>query len=180
MLLPTYLALEFRRLYSWVLEEDACSPRLLYVQKDNQKTYIQLKTIYIMRGKTTLSLRLSSIYYAFRCKKYICQRCYMSNRFGFTVGICNTCKGFVSERDVFKYGLNTFYDCKGFLLNKNISFNEHRFNGTQKNLPRDMVNTKQPIENLGSRHRLNMMKSCVRTSMGTVFQGVGCLRTQII
>ena len=40
--------------------------------------------------KTTFSLSLSSNYYAFGCKKYICKKCYMRNRLRSAVGICNT------------------------------------------------------------------------------------------
>ena len=63
-------------------------------KKLTKKQFVQQKTINIMGRKTTLFLRLSSAYYAFGYKKYICKKCYMRGRLGFTVGICNTCKGF--------------------------------------------------------------------------------------
>ena len=44
----------------------------------------------------------------------------MSNSFGFTVGICNACKGFVCisfsyllQGDIIKYGLAAFYQAQG-------------------------------------------------------------------
>ena len=65
----------------------------------------------MMGSKTTLSLRLSSTFYVFGCKKYIFKKCDMNNRFGFTVGKYNAWKGFVSvnfsyllEGDIITYG----------------------------------------------------------------------------
>ena len=79
------------------------------------------------------------------------KKCYMRNRFGFTVDIYNTCKSFVYvnfsyllDGDVIKYGFDSFYNCSGCTLNKNLSLNKHRFNSGQKYLPRGMVNIKQP------------------------------------
>ena len=43
-----------------------------------------------------------------------------------------------------------------------------------------MASTKQPTFYLVFKHHLNMMVSCVRSCMGTVFEGVDCLQTQII
>ena len=37
--------------YPWVFEEDACSPRLLFVQKITSKDFVQLKTIDMMGRK---------------------------------------------------------------------------------------------------------------------------------
>lgn len=65
-------------------------------KKITRKQFVQLKTIEMMVRKTILSPRLSSTHYSFRCKKYICKKCYAKDRFGFTVGICNTCNSFFS------------------------------------------------------------------------------------
>ena len=43
-----------------------------------------------------------------------------------------------------------------------------------------MVNTKQPTVYLGFKHHINMMLSCVRSCMGTAFEGVDCLQAHTI
>ena len=57
-------------LITLVLEEDAHSPRLLFLQKDNQKAFCSVDDIQMGR-KTFFFVWLSSTYYAFGCKKYI-------------------------------------------------------------------------------------------------------------
>ena len=91
------------------------------------------------------------------------------------MGICNTCKHFVCvkfyylvEGGVIRYSLEDFYNCRGCLLNKSISIDEHRFNGAQKFLLRGIVNPKQPTVYSGYKHGLNLMVSCIRSSMGTL------------
>ena len=111
----------------------------------------------------------------------------MRDRFGFAVGICNTCKSFVSivfsyllEGNFIKYGLDDFYNCRGYLLNQNIVLNKHRLNSAQKNFPRGMVNAKQPTVYLGYKHHLNMMVSCERSCMSTAFERADCFQAQIV
>ena len=80
----------------------------------------------------------------------------MGNRFGFTVDICNTCKGFICvnfsyvlEEEVINYDPEDFYNCRVFVLNKNTLLNKHRFNGTQKYLVGASENINQPTEYFG-------------------------------
>ena len=100
-------------LITWVLEEDARSPRLLFVQKGNQEP----KTFFLRYSWTVPWGTVSDS----RWEKY------------------NTCKGFVCvnfsyllEGDVTKYCLNTFYNCGDCFSDRNIWLNENRFKGAQK------------------------------------------------
>lgn len=70
-------------IYPWILEEDTCSPWMHYVQKDNQKALCPAGT--------------DRTYYEFGYKKDVCRKCYIRNRFRFTMGICNLCKSFFAQ-----------------------------------------------------------------------------------
>ena len=134
----------------------------------------------MMDRKTTLLLKLTSTYCVFGCKKCISEKCYMRNSFGFTVVINNTCKGFfgidyshILEGGITKFGLDAFYNCKGYLLKENTLLSDGSFKSAQKNLPRCMVNTKQPTVYLVYKHHhLHLRVSCVRSYMGVAFEGV--------
>ena len=164
-----------------VFEEETRSPKFL-CKKITKKHSAQLKVINMMGRRTTISLRLSGTYYTFGCKKYICKKRLLGGQVqiygGHKQHTQKFClhKLFLSARGRHrKYGVYSFCNCKGGLLNKNILVNNHRFNGAQKYLPKGMV----PTMYIGHEHRLNMMKSCVRSCMGMGIERVDCLQAQI-
>ena len=83
--------------------------------KITENYFVQLKPIDMGVRKTIFFLRLSSTYFAFGCKKCICKKCYIRNRFVSKVSICNTWKSFVCvnfsnllQGNVIKYGFKAF------------------------------------------------------------------------
>lgn len=104
-------------------------------------------------------------------------------KFGFTVDIHCKFKDFACinfsyllKEDVIRYNLDAFCKCRGCTLNNNILVKENIVNGAQKYLLRGMVNTKQLIVHLGSKYRLNVMVSFVRSCMGVAFDGIDNLQ----
>ena len=90
-----------------------------------KKHFVLLKTNAMMGRKTTLSFRLSSIYYLLGCEMHICKKCYMSNRLKFMGSIYNPCKDLVCvnlsyllKQSIIKYGVYSFYNRRGSFLNK--------------------------------------------------------------
>ena len=117
----------------WYWKKKQVSLDCLLRKMITRKNFVQLKTINTLGRKATFSFRLSSSYFAFRCKNYICNK---RSRFRLTMGTCSTLKGFIflefpllSERDVIKYDLDTFYHCRGFegLNKKNTYGKYHRY-----------------------------------------------------
>lgn len=79
----------------------------------------------------------------------------------------------ILEGGITKFDLDAFCNCKGYLLKENILLIEQSFNSAQKNLPKGMVNTKQPTVYLVYKHHhLHLRVSCVRSYMGVAFEGV--------
>lgn len=165
-------------------------------KKITKKHFVQLKTTEMMGRKTILLIRLFSGYYQFGCRKYICKKCCMRNKFRFAMGICNTCKGFVCinlyyllEGHVIEYGLDAFYNCKDCLLNKNISLKKHILKGAEsifQDIKQSLVHLhylsykhyKHYIHHY--KHYLKRMVSYVKFCITTEFEGVDCLQTQIL
>ena len=80
-------------LSSW---KKADAPLACFLHKTiTKKHFIQLKTNAMIGRETTISFRLSSIYYSFGCKKYICKKSFMKNGFGFMGSMFDPCKGLI-------------------------------------------------------------------------------------
>ena len=63
----------------------------------------------------------------------------------------------VLERDVIRYGLDSFYYCNKCLANKNVSMNEKRFDVKQKYIPKPIILSNQPTCFLGYKYRMNQV-----------------------
>lgn len=122
-------------------------------KKITEKHLAQLELINMM---SFLSFRLLSTFYEFGCKRYICKKCWMKNRFAFTVGIFNTCIDVASvnffhllrgrRHQIWPW---RFLQMQGLSFEKSILLNEHRFNSAQKYLLNGTANTKQTTLYLG-------------------------------
>lgn len=77
----------------------------------------------------------------------------------------------ILEGGITKFDLDAFCNCKGYHLKENILLIEQSFNSAQKNLPKGMVNTKQPTVYLSYKHHQHLMVSCLRSYTGAVFEG---------
>ena len=88
---------------------------MLVIQKIHEETFCQLKTIDSNGRRIPLMLRLTSTYYAFGCKKYICKKYHLRNLYGCTAGTWVASKKeffmdflMLLEGDVIRCGLNSF------------------------------------------------------------------------
>ena len=105
--------------------------------------------------------RLTSTYYVFGCKKYICKNCQLRSLYGCTAGLCvaynkKICVNFsmLLEGDTIRYGLDSFYYCNKYLTDKNVSMVEKRLDVKQKYTPGPIILSNQPTCFLEYKHRM--------------------------
>ena len=136
----------------------------LLCKKYTRKHFLQLKTIDVNVRRIPLVLRLTSTYFVFGCKKYICKKCHLKNLYGCTAGTFVACKkkflvdfSMLLEGEVIRYELDLFYYCNKCLAYENVSINEKRFDVKQKYIPRPMILSSQPTRFLGYKHIMNQV-----------------------
>ena len=151
--------------YEMCLRKREVIPHLcLLCKKYTRKHFFQLKTIDVTVRRIPLMLKLTSTYYAFGCKKYICKKCHLKNL------IREHCwnmrdmpkKIFVDfsmllEGEARRYWLDSFYYCNKCLAYKNVSINEKRFDIKQKYIPRPIILSNQPTHFLGHKRIINQV-----------------------
>ena len=122
-----------------LLEKGSNTPCVLAMQKIH---FIQFKTIDFNDRRIPLMLRLTSTYYVFGCKKYICRKCHLRNLYGCTAGTWVASKklffvdfSMLLEGDIIGYGLDSSYYFNKCLADKNVSLNEKRFDVKEKYVP---------------------------------------------
>ena len=123
-------------------KREAIPPACFLCKKYTRKHFIQLKTIDFNDRRIPLMFRLTSTYYAFGCKKYICRKCHLRNLYGCTAGTWVASKklffvdfSMLLEGGVIGYGLDSSYYCNKCLADKNVSLNEKRFDVKEKYIP---------------------------------------------